>query len=141
MRTPQVSGFSMAPHIDSGEVVVISTMAYRFGGPQRNDIIAFRHDAPGPEIFIKRIIGLPGDRVVIQKGQVFVNGMPLAEPYVRFPDRRSFASVTVPRGALYVLGDNRADSDDSRFWGFVHQDEVLGKALLGIWPLTHLGSL
>ena len=141
MRTPQVSGLSMAPHIDSGEVVLINTMAYRLRRPQRGDIIAFRHDAPGPEIFIKRVIGLPGDRVAIQKGQVFVNAVPLAEPYVRFPDRRSFASVTVPQGALYVLGDNRADSDDSRFWGFVHQDEVLGKALLGIWPLTHLGSL
>jgi signal peptidase I len=131
----------MAPHIDSGEIVLINTMAYRFGRPVRGDIIAFHHDAPAPEIFIKRVIGLPGDRVAIDKGRVTVNGSPLAEPYVRYPDERTFPSVTVPPGALYVLGDNRADSDDSRFWGFVQQKEVLGKAMLGIWPLTHLGSL
>lgn len=141
MRTPQVSGLSMAPHIDSGEVVLINTMAYRFGSPERGDIIAFHHDAPTPEIFIKRIIGLPGDSVAIEKGQVIVNGTPVAEPYVRYPDQRTFAAVTVPAGALYVLGDNRADSDDSRFWGFVQRRDVLGKAMLGIWPLAHLGSL
>lgn len=141
MRTPQVSGLSMSPRIDSGETVLINTVAYRFGAPARGDIIAFHHDAPAPEIFIKRIIGLPGDRVAIDGGRVSVNGTPLVEPYVRYPDRRSFPAVTVPPGTLYVLGDNRADSDDSRFWGFVRQTDVLGKALLGIWPLTHLGSL
>lgn len=141
MRTPQVSGLSMAPHIDSGEIVVINTMAFRFGAPVRGEIIAFRHDAPAPEIFIKRIIGLPGDRVAIDNGRVSVNGVALDEPYVRFPDRRSFAPVTVPGGALYVLGDNRADSDDSRFWGFVRQDQVLGRALFGIWPINHLGKV
>ena len=141
MRTPQVSGLSMAPHIDSGEIVVINTMAYRFGRPSHGQIIAFHHDSPAPEIFIKRIIGLPGDRVAIDKGRVRVNGAPLDEPYVRFPDRRTFAQITVPQGALYVLGDNRADSDDSRFWGFVRQDQVLGKALFGIWPPDRLGRL
>lgn len=141
MRTPQVSGLSMAPHIDSGEIVVINTMAYRFGRPSRGQIIAFHHDSPAPEIFIKRIIGLPGDRIAIDKGRVTVNGASLDEPYVRFPDGRTFAQVTVPQGTLYVLGDNRADSDDSRFWGFVHQDQVLGKALFGIWPLDRLGRL
>jgi signal peptidase I len=141
MRTPQVSGLSMAPHIDSGEIVLINTMAYRFGRAARGDIIAFHHDQPTPAIFIKRVIGLPGDRVAIDKGRVIVNGTPLDEPYVRYPDGRSFPQVTVPEGTLYVLGDNRADSDDSRFWGFVQQDQVLGKALLGIWPLGHLGSI
>lgn len=141
MRTPQVSGLSMAPHIASGEIVVINTMAYRVGAPARGDIIAFHHDGPTPEIFIKRVIGLPGDRIAIDRGTVIVNGTPLVEPYVRFPDERSFREVTVPQGSLYVLGDNRADSDDSRFWGFVPENQVLGKALAGVWPLGHLGAL
>jgi signal peptidase I len=141
MRTPQVSGLSMAPHIDSGEIVLINTVAYRLGHPSRGDIIAFHHDSPAPEIFIKRVIGLPGDRVAIDKGRVIVNGTPLDEPYVRYNDQRTFPPVTVPAGALYVLGDNRADSDDSRFWGFVTQEQVIGKALFGIWPIGHLGAL
>lgn len=141
LRTPQVSGLSMAPRIDSGEIVIINTMAYRLGHPSRGDIIAFHHDVPGPEIFIKRVIGLPGDRVAINNGRITIDGAPLNEPYVRYTDGRSFPEITVPQGALYVLGDNRAASDDSRFWGFVPQDQVLGKALFGIWPLGHLGAL
>lgn len=141
LRTPQVSGLSMAPHIASGEFVLINTMAYRLHGPAHGDIIAFHHDGPTAETFIKRVIGLPGDRIRIDRGRVFVNGAPLDEPYVRFPDDRSFAEVTVPAGSLYVLGDNRADSDDSRFWGFVPQNAVLGKAVAGIWPLGHVGAL
>ena len=141
MRTPQVSGLSMAPHIASGEIVLINTMAYHLHGPSRNDIIAFRHDGPTAETFIKRIIGLPGDRIAIDRGRVIVNGSPLDEPYVRYADTRSFAPVTVPTGSLYVLGDNRANSDDSRFWGFVPEDQVLGKAMAGIWPLGQFGAL
>lgn len=141
MRTPQVSGLSMAPRIASGEFVLINTVAYRLHGPQRGDIVAFHHDGPTPEVFIKRVIGLPGDRIRIVRGTVYVNGTALAEPYVRYPDRRSFPLVVVPPGALYVLGDNRAASDDSRFWGFVPERQVIGKALAGIWPLREMGAL
>ncbi|MGZ3552407.1 MAG: signal peptidase I [Vulcanimicrobiaceae bacterium] len=141
MRMPQVSGLSMAPHIASGEFVLINTVAYRVHAPLRGDIIAFHHDGPTPEIFIKRIVALPGDTVRIDRGTVYVNGAPLTEPYVRYPDDRSFPQVTVPPDSLYVLGDNRADSDDSRFWGFVAENQVLGKALAGIWPLGHVGAL
>lgn len=131
----------MAPHIASGEFVLINTIIYRMSAPARGDIIAFHHDGPTPEIYIKRVIGLPGDHVRIDRGNVFVNGSQLTETYVRYPDGRSFPEVTVPPGSLYVLGDNRADSDDSRFWGFVPENEVLGKAIAGIWPLGNLGSL
>lgn len=141
MRTPQVSGLSMAPHIASGEVVLINTIAYHLHAPSRGDIIAFHHDGPTPETFIKRIVGLPGDRIVIDRGRVIVNGTALDEPYVRYSDQRSFPAVTVPPDALYVLGDNRAASEDSRFWGFVPRDQVLGKALAGIWPLGQFGAL
>jgi signal peptidase I len=140
MRTPEVSGLSMAPRIASGEFVLINTISYRLHTPQRGDIIAFRHESPAPEVFIKRIIGLAGDKVAIDRGKVIVNGSALSEPYVRFADNRSFPEVTVPAGSLYVLGDNRVDSNDSRYWGFVAQDQVLGKAVAGIWPPAALGT-
>jgi signal peptidase I len=141
MRTPEVSGLSMAPRIASGEFVLINTISYHLHAPQRGDIIAFRHDSPAPEVFIKRVIGLPGDRIAIERGRVSVNGVPLPEPYVRFADNRSFPEAVVPPDSLYVLGDNRVDSNDSRFWGFVKEDEVLGKAIAGIWPPAALGTL
>jgi len=140
MRTPEVSGLSMSPRIASGEFVLINTISYHLHPPHRGDIIAFRHDAPAPEVFIKRIIGLPGDRISIDRGRVIVNGNALLEPYVRFPDDRSFPEATVPAGSLYVLGDNRIDSNDSRYWGFVNQGAVLGKAIAGIWPPAALGT-
>lgn len=141
MRAPEVSGLSMAPQIASGEIVLINTMAYRFGAPQRGEIIAFHHDGATPEIFIKRIIGIPGDRIRIENGTVFRNGKRLDEPYVRYRDTRSFPEVVVPPGSLYVLGDNRVKSDDSRFWGFVPESAVLGQAIAGVWPLRDAGAL
>ncbi len=141
VRFPQVSGRSMAPQIDSGERVVIDTLAYRFGAPQRGDIIAFRHDGNPPEIFIKRVIGLPGDRIRIRQGIVYVNGQRLFEPYVRYRDDRSLPSITVPPGMLYVLGDNRVVSEDSRMFGPVPERDVIGKAVAALWPADRLGAL
>jgi signal peptidase I len=141
IRAPQVSGLSMEPNIDSEEYVLINIGAYRFHPPARGDIIAFHHAGMTPEVYIKRIVGIPGDRVRIDRGTVFVNGKAIAEPYVRYPDHRSFAQTTVPPNSLYVLGDNRVNSDDSRFWGFVSDNDILGKALAGVWPLTRFGSL
>jgi signal peptidase I len=141
VRMPQVSGLSMAPHIGSGEYVLINTLAYDLSRPKRGDIIAFRHDGATPEIYIKRVIGLPGDRVRIDRGSVYVNGALLSEPYVRFPDTRSFDEVSVPAGDVYVLGDNRANSEDSRFFGPVPESEIMGKALAGIWPPGYAGTL
>lgn len=131
----------MEPRIDSGEYVVINTLAYRFGTPRRGDIVEFRHDGDTPEMYIKRVIGLPGDRIAIERGSVYVNGARLNEPYVRFPDDRSFEQLVVPEGSVYVLGDNRANSDDSRFFGAVEDDRLIGRAVVGIWPLGSAGAL
>ncbi|HEV7178391.1 MAG TPA: signal peptidase I [Candidatus Baltobacteraceae bacterium] len=141
VRMPQVSGLSMEPHISSGEYVVINTLAYRFSQPKRGDIVAFRHDGDTPEIYIKRVIGLPGDRVRIDRGALFLNGQAVDEPYVHFKDQRSFPEVTVPSGDVFVLGDNRANSEDSRFFGPVTDDHLIGRALAGIWPLAEIGAL
>lgn len=130
----------MTPRIASGEFVLINTISYHVHPPQRGDIIAFRHDSPAQEIFIKRIVGLPGDRIGIDRGRVSVNGSLLPEPYVHFADDRSFSQTVVPPDSLYVLGDNRIDSNDSRFWGFVRESDVLGKAIAGVWPPAELGT-
>jgi signal peptidase I len=138
MRTSPVDGLSMEPRVPAGELLLINTLAYKLGPARRGDVVAFRHDAPNPETYIKRIVGLPGERVEVRDGVVLVNGRALSEPYVRFSDRRSAAAVTVPPHAYYVLGDNRAESDDSRTWGVLHDSDVVGKALAGIWPPRRL---
>lgn len=137
----QVSGFSMEPRIDSGEYVIINTLSYRFGTPQHGDIIAFRHERSAEAVYLKRVIGTPGDRVWIDRGTVYRNGAPLVEDYVRFRDHRSVHPLVVPPHSYYVLGDNRANSDDSRAWGFVNADDVIGRAMLAIWPPRRLGAL
>ncbi len=141
VRLPQVSGLSMEPHILSGEYVLINTFAYRLGQPRRGEIVAFRHEGDARAIFIKRVVGLPGDRVRIVRGQVFLNGSRLDEPYVQHADDRSFAETTVPAASVYVLGDNRAESEDSRFFGPVSEDRLIGRAVAGIWPPRMLGGL
>jgi len=141
LRPGQVSGYSMRPRIDSDEYVLINALAYRLGTPQRGDIVAFRHERSAPTVYLKRVIGVPGDRISIDRGTVSVNGVPLAEPYVRFGDSRSFAALVVPHDDYYVLGDNRANSDDSRVWGFVTAQDLIGRALFGVWPPAHFGVL
>ncbi len=138
MRTSPVDGLSMEPRVHAGEIVLINTLAYRFGAVRRGDVVAFRHDAPTTETYIKRVVGLPGERVEVRNGVVAIDGRELSEPYVQFRDKRSAPAVTIPPHAYYVLGDNRADSDDSRNWGVVHDGDVVGEALVGIWPPRRL---
>jgi signal peptidase I len=140
VRLPQVSGLSMEPHIRSGEYVVINTFAYRISAPRRGDIVAFRHEGDARAIFIKRVIGVPGDRVAIERGEVYLDGRKLEEPYVVHGDDRTFAPTTVPDGGVYVLGDNRAESEDSRFFGPVKDGLLVGRAVAAIWPPRMLGG-
>jgi signal peptidase I len=141
LRPGQVSGFSMTPRIDEDEYVLINALAYRLTTPQRGDIVAFKHERSAPSVYLKRIIGVPGDRVKIERGAVSINGRQLTEPYVRFHDDRSAPESIVPRGAYYVLGDNRKNSDDSRAWGTVPAGDLIGRAVIGVWPIDHVGLL
>jgi signal peptidase I len=141
LRPGQISGFSMEPRIDTDDYVVINALAYWVGAPRRGDIVAFRHERSAPSVYVKRVIGLPGDRIAIRRGVVSVDGNVLKEPYVRFGDGRSFDDVVVPPGAYYVLGDNRANSDDSRVWGFVSASDLIGRAIVTVWPPAHIGAL
>ena len=110
---------------------------------ERRDVIVFEYPVDPDKDFIKRVIGLPGDTIEIRKKQVLVNGQPIKEPYVRFTDRiiipagvqprDNFGPVTVPEGKLFVMGDNRDQSYDSRFWGFVSKAKVKGKAFIIYW--------
>jgi signal peptidase I len=138
MRTSPVDGLSMEPRVHAGEIVLINTLAYRFGSVRRGDVVAFRHDAPTTETYIKRVVGLPGERIDVREGVVTIDGRALPEPYVQFRDKRNAPPVVVPEHAYYVLGDNRSDSDDSRNWGVVHDTDMVGKALIGIWPPRRL---
>lgn len=141
IRLPQVSGLSMEPHIRSGEYVLINTFAYRLSAPHRGEIVAFRHEGDARAIFIKRVIATPGDRIRIDRGTVYLNGVELAEPYVRHGDDRSFPTITVPPSSVYVLGDNRAESEDSRAFGPVSDALLVGRAIAGVWPPRMLGGL
>jgi signal peptidase I len=141
MRLPEVSGRSMEPLIQSGEYVLINTFAFRFGRPRRGEIVAFRHEGDAREVFIKRVIGLPGDRIRIDRGRVYRNGTKQDEPYVQDADGRSLPGVLVPPSSVYVLGDNRANSEDSRAFGPVSDDRLIGRAVAGIWPPSMLGAL
>lgn len=138
LRIPQVTGPSMLPRVQPGEVVLINTLAYRLGPIGRGDVVALEHDEPEAQTFLKRVVALPGERVWLDGGALYVDGRRIAEPYVSFPDTRSVAPVVVPPHALYVLGDNRAQSEDSREWGPVPESAVIGKAVFGIWPPRRL---
>ncbi len=129
----RVDGTSMVPTLENGEFVLVNKMAYRFGPPTRGDIIVFQSTTEQNLDLIKRIIGLPGDHIVIGNGKVIVNGQTLNEPYIAAePDYSGL--WTVPQGDLFVLGDNRNDSSDSHAWGFLPIQNVVGKALVIYWP-------
>lgn len=130
----RVDGFSMRPTLQDGEFVLVNRLAYRFGAPQRGDIVVFHFPLdPSSQDLIKRVIGLPGETIVIQAGQVTVNGEPLREPYTASPPLYS-GEWLVPSDQLFVLGDNRNDSSDSHSWGMLPLSEVVGKAILIYWP-------
>jgi signal peptidase I len=129
----RVDGFSMRPTLEDGEFVLVNKLSYRFGAIQRGDIIVFHFPVNPNEELIKRVIGLPGDRVAVQNGQVSVNGQLLTEPYIAAAPLYSGEWV-VGADQLFVLGDNRNDSSDSHSWGLLPIEKVVGKAVLIYWP-------
>ncbi|MEJ5240496.1 MAG: signal peptidase I [Anaerolineales bacterium] len=136
----RVEGFSMLPTLQNGELVLVSKISYRFGAIQRGDIVVFRHPLNTRQELIKRVIGLPGDQVVIENGQLILNGTALVEPYISAPPRYN-GRWEVPPGYLFVLGDNRNDSSDSHSWGLLPIENVIGKAILVYWPFDRMRML
>ncbi len=129
----RVDGESMLPTLQNGEFVLVNKLSYRFGEVQRGDIIVFDYPRNPEEELIKRVIGLPGDHVLIQNQQVLVNGQALSEGYISAAPLYA-GEWTVDEGHLFVLGDNRNDSSDSHSWGLLPFENVVGKAVLIYWP-------
>ena len=129
----RVDGFSMIPTLQDGEFVLVSKLNYQLGKPERGDIIVFHYPVDPKQELIKRVIGLPGDTIGVQNGQVSVNGQVLDEPYIAASPAYS-GEWKVPDGQLFVLGDNRNDSSDSHSWGFLPFEKVVGKAVVIYWP-------
>ncbi|HUT75827.1 MAG TPA: signal peptidase I [Armatimonadota bacterium] len=129
-----VEGSSMRPGLRSGDFVLVSKIAYRRPAPRRFDVITLSAPGKRREVVIKRVVGLPGEWVWVWSNHVFVNGGRLVEPYTA-SWRGDFRSpVRVPENSVYVLGDNRDDSDDSRAWGPVALSSVRGKAIFVYFP-------
>ena len=139
-QATRVEGQSMEPNLHSEQRLVVEKLSYRFHGPQRFDIVVLKMPSQGEELLIKRVIGLPGETVEIRDGQVYVDGNLLAEPFTdqsTHPGRNS--KVTVPPLHIYVMGDNRDRSNDSRSFGPVPIDDIIGRAWLSYWPLEQIG--
>lgn len=130
----RIESVSMEPTLYAGNFVVVNKLAYQFSEPSRGDIIVF-HYPPNPEQdpYIKRVIGLPGDHVVVEQDEVLINGVRIAEPYLNSPTHQG-GEWTIPSDSLFVMGDNRNNSSDSRSWGVVPVENVIGKALVVYWP-------
>jgi signal peptidase I len=131
---------SMEPTLQIGDRVIVEKLFFNPAHLHRGDVIVFRQ--PGfTTPLIKRVIGLPGDTVLIRDKNVYVNGQPLYEPYIMAEPAYDYGPVTVLPENLFVLGDNRNNSDDSHAWGFVSFTNVIGKADLIYWPPAHIGLL
>ena len=129
----RIEGPSMQPNFWTGEYLISSKLSYYLNDPIRGDVIVFRHPNNSGTNLIKRVIGLPGDTVVVRDQQVFVNGLPLDEPYINSAPAYS-GEWHVPEGSYFVLGDNRNNSSDSHNWNFVPRENIIGKALAVLWP-------
>jgi signal peptidase I len=137
----KVEGTSMQPRLVDQERIFVNRFIYRFKDIRRGDVVVFWYPRDRSKSFIKRVLGIPGDRVEIRFGTVFVNGAKIVEPYLNpdYMDLKSYAPVTVPPSQYFVLGDHRNSSNDSRSWGFVEHDLIYGKAIFSYWPVSRVG--
>jgi signal peptidase I len=137
---------SMVPTLQVGDRLVVEKLTYYTRSPQRGDIVVFD---PPPQLqsqgyakdqaFIKRVIATSGQTVAVQDGQVWVDGQPLTEPYIAEPPKYSLTAPAVPPGHVFVMGDNRNNSNDSHVWGFLPQENILGRAWLRFYPFKRSG--
>lgn len=138
-----VDGHSMDPTLASGERLIVDRLSYDFGPPKRGDIIVFRAPVVGDEDWVKRVIGLPGDTIAISDGKLLLNGKVIPEPFIAQPmdPTHNFGPLRIPPGELFVMGDNRNVSEDSRMIGPIAISSVIGRVALIIWPLRDVRVL
>ena len=139
----KVEGTSMLPELVDQERIFVNKFVYRIEHVARRDIVVFWYPLDTSKSYIKRIIGVPGDVVEVRRGEVLVNGENLDESYVppNYFDRRSYLPVYVEPGHYYVLGDHRNQSNDSRMWGLVPEQNIYGKAVFRYWPVSKMGTI
>jgi len=133
-----VLGASMESTLHNKERLIANKIGYRLESPKQGEIIIFRPPLDTKRNYIKRVIGVPGDKVEIVNGKVYVNDEALNESYVEHKSYENMPVVTVPENSYFVLGDNRPNSSDSRYWGFVPRKNVVGKAWAVFWPLNKI---
>jgi signal peptidase I len=137
---------SMVPTLEKGDRVLVNKLSYKLHDVHRGDVVVFERPPNEPDNgikdLIKRVIGLPGETLEVRDCKVVINGQPLAEPYVKQWNRTcTFAPKKVGDNEAFVMGDNRDDSQDSRYFGPISQDLIVGRAFVVVWPLTHFGWL
>jgi signal peptidase I len=137
-----VKGASMEPNFLDGDYLIIDEISYRFDAPQRGDVVIFRYPLDPSQFFIKRVIGLPGEKVKVADDHVFINGKLLDETkYLQGISTAGNVEVTLGNDEYFVLGDNRQASSDSRRWGEVNKKFIIGRAWLRAWPFNRLGAV
>jgi signal peptidase I len=140
---------SMTPTLQVNDRLIVNKLTYRFGLPKRNDVVVFRAplkatgdpDEGDEKDFVKRVIGLPGDTIEVHGGATYVNGEPLKEVSISEAPDYELAPFVVPRGKIFVLGDNRNHSNDSHRWGALDRDHLIGKAVFIFWPPSRCGVI
>lgn len=139
---------SMLPTLHTGDRLVVEKISYKFHPPKTGDIIVFqppeelqRRGYPKDQAFIKRVIGEPGEIVSVAHGKVYLNGQALQEDYIAEPPNNPYPPQVVPEGEFFVMGDNRNDSNDSRYWGFLPRKNIIGRATFRFWPLDRFGFI
>ena len=146
LQGSHVEGVSMLPSLQSGQLLLVNRTAFWFGGPHRGDLVVFRAPVGPSRDFVKRVIGLPGDHLFVRNNRAYINGKPLNEPYINKSTTCDELcnlpkQITIPPGHFFMMGDNRAESDDSRQWGPVPKKWIIGRAFFTYWPPSRIGTL
>jgi len=139
----RVEGTSMLPRLEDHDRLFINKFVYHITSIERGDVVVFHYPRDPEKSYIKRVIALPGDRLRIDHGQVWLNGKPLPENYVpeMYRDTRSYAETVIPDDCYFVMGDHRSISSDSREFGVVERDLIYGKAVFVYWPAKDVGEV
>ena len=137
---------SMLPTLEVGDRIAVEKVSYRFHPPQAGDVVVFqppqqlqRIGYGSDQAFIKRVVGQPGQTIAVRNGRVFIDGQPLTEPYISEPPAYQLDPITIPTDCLFVMGDNRNNSNDSHIWGFLPRENVIGRARVRFWPFMRWG--
>lgn len=138
-QATRVYGQSMEPALQTNQRLVVEKVSYRLHPPRRGDVVVIKLPQHPVELLIKRVVGLPGETVEVRDGEVWINGQVLQEPYVAQLTQGSMAPRVVPEGMIFVLGDNRGYSNDSRSFGPVPLENVVGRAVFSYWPPGTIG--